>query len=513
MADRYAVATGNWNATSTWSDTDGGAPGASAPVDGDTAYFNAAVTVTLTAHAACTGIVMTRGTIDADTFNMDIGAGGFTATTTTYARGIVMGSGTWTCAGDWKANWTNFTQTAENSTVVFDCAGDMDFYSGAQAFKNLRFSPGTFVRMLQTTSVTGTFTVSAGKTVYWGAGTTFTAATWVITGTVGSVITFAKVNSGTNPILAKSGGGVVEGYYLSISNTTASPVSTFYAYSSTDGGGNTAWTFIATQAGRQSVLSDKLLFIGQSALDTATISASSAVSGLPASNVQDTHIRKIHRAASYKQEWIKFDCGAATAVQGVFIGRHNFSEFAVVLWQGCNADIWTAPPLNVTMYPVTDSLGNPVNKMMSFWATAASYRYWRLYVNDKYKSSDLHTEVGRIFAGRTLQPDQNIRQDHTIEMVDPSIGVPLGGRTAYWIERTPYTRLSYQVTDVSCAVYDALRSIYATAGQSSAFVVATNPVTRPHHNTYYVQFATPLKSRHRVLTQYNVDAVIFEEKV
>lgn len=57
MGDRYAVATGNWASTSTWSDTSGGSPGASAPVSGDTAYLNAAsgaITVTVAANAACT---------------------------------------------------------------------------------------------------------------------------------------------------------------------------------------------------------------------------------------------------------------------------------------------------------------------------------------------------------------------------------------------------------------------------------------------------------------------------
>lgn len=62
MANRYAVATGNWNATSTWSDSDGGAPGASAPVNGDNVYLTAtsgAITVTCSAAAACTTLICT----------------------------------------------------------------------------------------------------------------------------------------------------------------------------------------------------------------------------------------------------------------------------------------------------------------------------------------------------------------------------------------------------------------------------------------------------------------------
>jgi len=36
--DRYSVASGNWNQTSTWSTTSGGAPGASVPVAADNVY-------------------------------------------------------------------------------------------------------------------------------------------------------------------------------------------------------------------------------------------------------------------------------------------------------------------------------------------------------------------------------------------------------------------------------------------------------------------------------------------
>lgn len=40
MANRFAVANGNWNDTSTWSATSGGAPGASVPIAGDVVDLN-----------------------------------------------------------------------------------------------------------------------------------------------------------------------------------------------------------------------------------------------------------------------------------------------------------------------------------------------------------------------------------------------------------------------------------------------------------------------------------------
>jgi hypothetical protein len=49
---RFAVATGNWNETSTWSATSGGSSGASAPIAGDNVTIEGGRTVTVTANAS-----------------------------------------------------------------------------------------------------------------------------------------------------------------------------------------------------------------------------------------------------------------------------------------------------------------------------------------------------------------------------------------------------------------------------------------------------------------------------
>jgi len=71
MADRYAVGTGNWNDTSTWSDISGGTTGLSVPVDGDDVYFDAnSGTVTLNGAARCDTINFNGGgTLDTDSSN------------------------------------------------------------------------------------------------------------------------------------------------------------------------------------------------------------------------------------------------------------------------------------------------------------------------------------------------------------------------------------------------------------------------------------------------------------
>ena len=58
-ANRFSVATGNWNATATWSATSGGAAGATAPVAGDVVTIEEGYTVTVnTVTAACASITL-----------------------------------------------------------------------------------------------------------------------------------------------------------------------------------------------------------------------------------------------------------------------------------------------------------------------------------------------------------------------------------------------------------------------------------------------------------------------
>ena len=53
-ADRYSVATGNWNDVLTWSATSGGVSGASFPVAGDNVFIEGGFTVTTAAdHSLC----------------------------------------------------------------------------------------------------------------------------------------------------------------------------------------------------------------------------------------------------------------------------------------------------------------------------------------------------------------------------------------------------------------------------------------------------------------------------
>jgi len=70
-ADRFSVATGNWNQTSTWSGTSGGMPGASVPGSADNVFIEGGFTVTLVAAVTASNVtIKIASTLDATSFKL-----------------------------------------------------------------------------------------------------------------------------------------------------------------------------------------------------------------------------------------------------------------------------------------------------------------------------------------------------------------------------------------------------------------------------------------------------------
>lgn len=80
MANRYVVASGNWHSTSIWSDTNGGASGASVPTSDDTVFMPSTAanyTVNLTDNAECTGIWFFRGRLNLNGYTLSLNGNAF----------------------------------------------------------------------------------------------------------------------------------------------------------------------------------------------------------------------------------------------------------------------------------------------------------------------------------------------------------------------------------------------------------------------------------------------------
>jgi hypothetical protein len=179
-AQRYSVATGNWNNTANWSATSGGYAGATVPAAGDTVVIEGGHTVTVNASTAnLTSLTISAGSqltispnfnVTATTITLDgtlrqNGTGTLTVTTLTVGaagtyqhnrNGGTIPTATWAASSTCLITGSTSTEPggiAQNfGNLTWNCAGQ-----SADAFVNLA------------SSIQGTLTVAATG----GGGTSF----------------------------------------------------------------------------------------------------------------------------------------------------------------------------------------------------------------------------------------------------------------------------------------------------------------------------------------------------
>lgn len=175
--------------------------------------------------------ITTADSINA-TFNATVNLGSSTVELTSG------GSSTWAFSAG--------TLNAGTSTIKFSGAliTNKTFTGGGKTYNNFwNATTGAFAVTIAGSNTFNQFKVNAGRTQQFTAGTTQTIADPVFTGTLGNVITIGSATAASHT-LTKSGGGTVTADYCSISRSTATPVSTWYATNSTNGGNNSGWGFV-----------------------------------------------------------------------------------------------------------------------------------------------------------------------------------------------------------------------------------------------------------------------------
>lgn len=156
----------------------------------------------------------------------------FTATTTTN---LTVTRNSWTI------------EIGGNTTNVRTCNLGSGITWPAISFTNTTANGGLDLVCSGTTTVIKSLSVSTPpQTIRRTASTTITIednTTGFPSGTAGNLITIGSITAASHT-WTKSGGGQIDSDYLSISRSTATPASTWYANTtSTDGGNNSGWVF------------------------------------------------------------------------------------------------------------------------------------------------------------------------------------------------------------------------------------------------------------------------------
>ena len=206
----------------------------------------------LAAYNASNTITLTSGTFDANNYSVTITGLGSSGS---VARTITMGSGLWTISGTgttWNLNGSNLTINKDTADILFsnDTVNVRIFNGLGLTYNKLILGGATATN---TTQFSGNNTFSelastkpVAHTVSFANGSITTVGNWTITGTPGNVVTVITTTGGPHN-LAKTGGGVIVTDYMSITGSSATPSSTWYAgANSTNGGSNSGWIFGGT---------------------------------------------------------------------------------------------------------------------------------------------------------------------------------------------------------------------------------------------------------------------------
>jgi hypothetical protein len=196
-------------------------------------------------------------------------------------------------------------------------------------------------------------------------------------------------------------------------------------------------------------------------VDTATITASSAVASLPASNVAQLWRSKPWRSTGCSSEWIKFDFGSAKAVRALVFVGHNLTSGATIKIQGNATDVWTSPSIDVTL---TYNAANVVY----LWTADQSFRYWRITIADA-SNPDGYVQIGRVFLGPTTTPERNFTR-WSKEPIDPTTITRSYDGAESFDRRTAYDRLTFEFDRILPAAFDTLAA--AVGVKTYFFIIA-----------------------------------------
>ena len=194
---------------------------------------------------------VSNGTLNTGNFNVTTAARTLFQTSQ-VAPAVILGSSTWTLTSTGNFCWYNNGGASQvqcgTSTIKYTSTSSStkQFIGGGATYHNVWFAPGAGTG---TVEVTGSNTFnqfkddgSAAHSILFTAGTTQNIADWQVNGSSGALITIGSITAASHT-LNKTGGGFNQSNYLSISRSTATPATSWYAANSTNGGNNSGWTF------------------------------------------------------------------------------------------------------------------------------------------------------------------------------------------------------------------------------------------------------------------------------
>ncbi len=230
------------------------------------------------------------------------------------------------------------------------------------------------------------------------------------------------------------------------------------------------------------------LFFYNNLLDVATLTASSAATGFPASNLKNPFRTKVWRTAGATAGTanLVIDHATAKAVTCVALAGYNWTSAPGTLNLEFNAtDAWGAPSATEALTWSANPTANGNFGIIIKTFASKSYRYNRLNVVYSPGAVPTDWDLGRIFLGTYFEPTYNYGPAWSGNYVDESIGNRTIGGQDHFDEITKYREFAFSFRVDSQTQWELFQLMFLTVGRSKDLFVAMDYDNEPNEMTIY----------------------------
>jgi hypothetical protein len=221
--------------------------------------------------------------------------------------------------------------------------------------------------------------------------------------------------------------------------------------------------------------------------DAATLAASTAASGFPATNLQHEMHLKAWRSTVVTSTTLDADLTAAQDIKAFFAYYNNNQAGQSFKIQADNNSDYSSLAVDDTITITAAMVAAGI--IGKFWTAAQSFQYWRELMVDA--APNTYIRQGRIFLGGYFQPTYNVGKGYpVIQDIDPSQILQASGGQKQANILTSYKHVIYSWNALPASDIVTLKTIFAAVGLHHPYFICEDE-TDIAGSTRYVRNVTP----------------------
>lgn len=242
--------------------------------------------------------------------------------------------------------------------------------------------------------------------------------------------------------------------------------------------------------------------------DATVVTASSADTNFPVSNIQHPFRSKRWRSTGVTSEWVKFDMVTSEDIDSVVIlwpkeDGIRLSETATVTIQANATNVWTSPAVSQVL-----TINNDYVMASHYFTTDQSYRYWRVVIADAGNPNGF-LELGVVWLGKGLDIS-NAQNGFKFELQDRSKTVSTDFGHVYVDEYPLISAVEFSYQYLDYASIQILENAYRLNGNRDPVMVlldAEEDVFDKDHFAVYGKFKSNFGLQHVRYNILNTDGI------